>query len=88
MDEACAAIDRDPATLCRSYTMFDAQARPRGGAMAYYTSPEAFTAQVSQIADLGIRDIGIYYPADPAQHETFQQIAREVLPELRSAFPA
>ncbi len=86
MDEACAAIGRDPSTLRRSYTMFDAQARPRGGAMSYYASPEAFASQVSQIADLGIRDIGVYYPADPAQHATFRQIATEVLPHLRAAY--
>ena len=88
IDEACAAIGRDPATLRRSYTMFDVQARPRGGAMSYYTSQEAFTTQVSEIAALGIRDIGMYYPADPAQHATFQQIATEVLPGLRAAFSA
>jgi len=86
MDDACAAIGRDPATLRRSYTMFDAQARPRGGAMSYYDSPDAFTAQASQIADLGIRDIGIYYPAEPAQRATFHQIATEVLPHLRAAY--
>ena len=86
MDAACAAIGRDPATLRRSYTLYDAQARPRGGAMSYYASPEAFTAQASQIADLGIRDIGVYYPADPAQHATYRRIATEVLPHLRAAY--
>jgi len=86
MDEACAAIGRDPGTLLRSYTMFDVQARPRGGAMSYYQSPEAFITQASQIADLGIRDIGIYYPADPSQHATFRQIATDVLPHLRAAY--
>lgn len=86
MDNACAAIGRDPDTLRRSYTMFDAQARPRGGAMSYYESLEAFTTQASQIADLGIRDIGLYYPADPTQHATFRRIATEVLPHLRAAY--
>ncbi|MCA9880273.1 MAG: LLM class flavin-dependent oxidoreductase [Thermomicrobiales bacterium] len=87
LDAACAAIGRDPATLTRSYTMFDAQARPRGGAMSYLASPEAFVDQASQIAALGVRDIGVYYPADPAQHETFQRVATESLPQLRAAFP-
>jgi hypothetical protein len=86
MDEACAAIGRDPGTLLRYYTMFDVQARPRGGAMSYYESPEAFVTQASQIANLGIRDIGIYYPADPTQHATFQQIATEILPHLRATY--
>lgn len=88
VDRACDAIGRDPVTLRRSYTMFDVQARPRGGTMSYYASLEAFTTQASQIADLGIRDIGIYYPADPAQHATFQQLATEVLPHLRAAYAA
>ncbi|MFT4041169.1 MAG: LLM class flavin-dependent oxidoreductase [Thermomicrobiales bacterium] len=88
IDLACEAAGRDPATLTRSYTMFDAEARPRGGAMAYYDSPEAFMAQAGAIAELGIRDIGVYYPADPRQHETFRQIATETLPTLRAAFPA
>jgi alkanesulfonate monooxygenase SsuD/methylene tetrahydromethanopterin reductase-like flavin-dependent oxidoreductase (luciferase family) len=87
MDLACSEIGRNPATVRRSYTMFDVQARPRGGAMSYYASLEAFTAQVTQIASLGIRDVGIYYPADPAQHEAFRQIAKEVLPHLRAAYP-
>jgi len=66
--------------------MFDVQARPRGGAMSYYESVDAFITQASQIADLGIRDIGMYYPADHAQHETFLQIATDVLPRLRAAY--
>lgn len=88
IDEACAAIGRDPATLRRSYTMFDVQARPRGGALSYYASPDAFLAQATQIADLGIRDIGLYYPADPTQHAMFRHIAQEILPALREAHPA
>ena len=36
--------------------------------------------------DLGIRDIGIYYPADPGQHATFRRIAAEALPQLRTAY--
>jgi len=38
IDTACAAIGRDPSTLRRSYTMFDPQARAKGGAIAYYES--------------------------------------------------
>lgn len=86
VDAACEAIGRDPATLRRSYTMFDVQARPRGGAMSYYESPEAFITQASEIANLGIRDIGLYYPADPTQLEIFRRVATESLPQLRVAF--
>lgn len=86
IDAACEAIGRDPATLRRSYTMFDTQARHRGGAIGYYDSPERFIEQVSRVAELGVSDIGLYYPLDPAQLPTFERIAHEALPALRSHF--
>jgi alkanesulfonate monooxygenase SsuD/methylene tetrahydromethanopterin reductase-like flavin-dependent oxidoreductase (luciferase family) len=88
IDAACAVIGRDPSTLRRSYTMFDAQARSKGGAISYYESSERFTDQVGRLAALGISDVGLYYPADPAQLASFQTIATDVLPQLRSAYPA
>ena len=88
IDAECEAIGRDPATLRRSYTMFDAQARSRDGAINYYQSRELFIDQVSRLAELGISDVGLYYPLDPAQRASFEAIATEVLPGLRSAFPA
>jgi alkanesulfonate monooxygenase SsuD/methylene tetrahydromethanopterin reductase-like flavin-dependent oxidoreductase (luciferase family) len=87
IDAACAAIGRDPASLRRSYTMFDPQARPRGGAMAYYDSPQRFAEQVSRVVELGISDVGLYYPFDPAQLATFEQIATETLPTMRARHP-
>jgi alkanesulfonate monooxygenase SsuD/methylene tetrahydromethanopterin reductase-like flavin-dependent oxidoreductase (luciferase family) len=87
IDAACAAIGREPATLRRSYTMFDSQARHRGGAIAYYESAERFVEQVSRLVELGISDVGLYYPLDPAQLATFETIAAEVLPALRAAHP-
>ena len=88
IDAECAAIGRDPSTLRRSYTMFDAQARSRGGAIGYYESAERFIDQVSRLAELGISDVGLYYPLDPAQLAAFEAIATEVLPGLRSADPS
>ena len=85
IDAECAALGREPSTLRRSYTMFDAQARSRGGAFNYYESRELFIDQVSRLAELGVSDIGLYYPLDPAQHGSFEGIAAEVLPLLRSA---
>ncbi len=87
VDELCAAERRDPATLRRSYLMFDAGARPRGGAIGYYESVERFEDEVSQLVALGISDIGMYYPLDPAQFGTFEEIAGDVLPDLRRRYP-
>jgi hypothetical protein len=83
MDELCAEIERDPATLRRSYLMFDAQARPKGGSIEYYESKERFLEHVGRILELGIRDVGLYYPLDPSQLPIFESIALDVLPTLR-----
>jgi alkanesulfonate monooxygenase SsuD/methylene tetrahydromethanopterin reductase-like flavin-dependent oxidoreductase (luciferase family) len=87
IDAACVAIGREPSTLQRSYTMFDPQARPRGGAISYYESGDRFIDQVSRVVELGVSDVGLYYPLDPAQIASFEQIATNVLPTLRSTYP-
>ncbi len=87
IDTYCAGIGREPSTLRRSYTMFDTQARPKGGSITYYESPEQFVDQVSRIVELGISDVGLYYPLDPGQLPTFERIATDVLPGLRVAHP-
>jgi alkanesulfonate monooxygenase SsuD/methylene tetrahydromethanopterin reductase-like flavin-dependent oxidoreductase (luciferase family) len=88
IDADCEAAGRDPSTLRRSYTMFDARARSRGGAIGYYESRERFIDEVSRLAELGISDVGLYYPLDPDQLGAFEEIASEVLPGLRSAYPS
>ncbi|MCU1391679.1 MAG: hypothetical protein JWM34_107 [Ilumatobacteraceae bacterium] len=84
IDADCTAIGRDPATLRRSYTMFDALSRPNGGAIRYYASPELFAEMVAEIVALGISDVGLYYPLDPKQVPMFERIAADVLPHLRA----
>ena len=88
VDAYCAAIGREPSTLRRSYTMFDPQARAKGGAIAYYESAERFADQVGRVVELGISDVGLYYPLDPAQLSSFEKIATDVLPDLRSRHPS
>jgi alkanesulfonate monooxygenase SsuD/methylene tetrahydromethanopterin reductase-like flavin-dependent oxidoreductase (luciferase family) len=88
IDSECEMSGRDPATLRRSYTMFDARARSRGGAIGYYESRQRFIDEVSRLAELGISDVGLYDPLDAAQLGSFEEIASEVLPGLRSACPS
>ena len=85
IDENCAAIGRDPATLVRSYTMFDASARKRGGAVACYESEDAFTEMVGRVLELGITEIGLYWPTRPEQRPMFERIATGVIPKLKAA---
>jgi hypothetical protein len=86
LDRLCAELGREPATLQRSYTMFDPTARHNGGALSYYQSSAAFLAQVEPLLALGITDFGLYYPFLPEQVATFTEIATEILPKLRNYF--
>jgi len=83
LGEACATVGRDPATLGRSYLMFDAEARPRGGTYGYYESVGRFEEMAGRILQLGIHELVIYYPPDERQLPTFERIATDVLPRLR-----
>jgi len=84
IDDHCASIGRDPSSLRRSYTMFDGEARHKGGSISYFESTGVFVDQVSQVMELGITDVGLYYPLDPTQMATFEKIATDVLPVLRA----
>ena len=84
MDSACEALERDRDTLRRSYTMFDARARPRGGAMDYYESVDRFEGMVGRAIELGMDEISMYHPLDERQMPVFERIASDVLPRLRA----
>jgi hypothetical protein len=84
MDEYCGAIGRDRATLRRSYLMFDATARPRGGSMAYYESVGRFEDMATRVVELGMDEVGLYYPLDDRQVPTFERIATDALPRFRT----
>ncbi len=81
----CEAVGRDPETLRRSYLMFDANARPSGGHIAYYESPQAFADMADRLLDLGFTELGLYYPLLPSQLPVFETIANDVIPALRES---
>jgi alkanesulfonate monooxygenase SsuD/methylene tetrahydromethanopterin reductase-like flavin-dependent oxidoreductase (luciferase family) len=83
VDAHCAALGRDRGALRRSYLMFDAKARPSGGKIRYYESEAIFTDMVERIMELGITDIGMYYPLQEEQLPMFERIATNVIPKLR-----
>ena len=85
IDEHCAAIGRDPATLRRSYTMFDTTGRRRGGRIACYESEDAFADMVGRVLELGITEIGLYWPTLPEQRPMFERIATGVIPKIKAA---
>ena len=87
IEAACHGVGRDPGTLRRSYLMFDAAARPRGGAMAYYESVDRFEDMVGRMLELGLDEVGVYYPLDERQVPVFERIVTDVLPRLARGGP-
>ena len=83
LDASCVRIDRDPATLRRSYLMLDHHARARGGSIDYYESPDLFAEIAGRAMELGISEIGLFYPLVAAQRPMFEKIASEIIPALR-----
>ena len=88
MGDYCAAIDRNPESLRYSYVMFDPLSRASGGSIAYYEDTNAFVEMAHRMIDLGISEIGLYYPIIDEQVPPFEHIAREVIPALRSQYGA
>lgn len=82
MDGLLTERDRGTGSLLRSYLMFDPEARAKGGAFAYYASPDVFADRARSLLALGIDAIDLYYPVVPEQVPAFEEIARDVLPEL------
>ncbi len=85
IDAACEDIGRDPSTLRRSFLMFDPASRAGGGAITYYESEDIFVERVRRLMDLGITEIGLYYPVLDEQKPVFEKIATEVIPQLKQS---
>jgi len=86
IDQLCAEFDREPASLGRSYHMYDSTSRTSGGAISYYESEAAFEDMVSRVLETGMTDIGLYYPILPKQMATFERIATNTIPALKAGF--
>lgn len=84
MRSLCESIGRDPVEMRWSYTMFDAEARPKGGTIGYYESLGKFEEMAERAVELGMNEIGLYFPLDESQRPMFEKIATEVFPRMRS----
>jgi alkanesulfonate monooxygenase SsuD/methylene tetrahydromethanopterin reductase-like flavin-dependent oxidoreductase (luciferase family) len=82
LDDACAAIGRDPASIRRIYMIGNTEARP-------LASVEAFTDFAGRYREFGFTDLVFHHPRtdDPEWNEPeeiIEEIATAVLPSLRS----
>ena len=83
LDEHCAAIGRDPATIRRSYVVLDQDARNSGGAIGYYASTDAFAEKVERVIDIGITEIVLHYPLVEREMPIFERVATDIIPKLK-----
>ena len=87
LDEYCAQIGRDPASIRRSYLSYGRVSGP-----SPFDSVDYFEEYVGRYREIGIEELIFYYPptewyplGNKAQDETFERIATEVIPRLRNA---
>ncbi len=83
MDDICAELGRDPATLRRSYQIVDMSGRKSGGRLGYYQSEQAFLDVVEPLIEGGISEFGLYYPSLPEQLPMMERIASDTIPALK-----
>lgn len=79
LDEACAAIGRDPASIKRSLLYVIAQMPDEHP----WASIDAFEDYVGRFGEAGVREF-IFQPPEPEQYDMVERIARDVMPGLRA----
>lgn len=76
LDEACATVGRDPASIRRSYLSFQ-------GVMQPILDPEAFLGFVRDFQEAGIDDFVVYWPDGEEEERRLTALADQAFPTLR-----
>ena len=84
MRHECATAGRDAGDVRFSYTIFDAEARPKGGRIRYYESEDLFVELVERAIALGMSEISLYYPMDATQLPVFERLMTQTVPAIRA----
>ena len=83
LDRYCQQINRDSQTLKRSFLLYEREAIQNISAIKLYESTEIIKDLAERCLDLGFTEIIIPYPFSEEEIPVFEQIAQEVIPELR-----
>ena len=83
MQDYLADAGRSPNDVRFSYQMFDPASRASGGAITYYASSNLFMDMAESLIELGISELGPYYPALKEQYGDFEKVGHELIPELK-----
>lgn len=83
LDAHCHEIGRNPESIRRSYVIYETRAISTMGKMKVYENVEDFVNVVERCHELGMDEVILGYPFVDEQKEAFEQIALEIVPELR-----
>ena len=86
LDRCCQQINRDPQTLKRSFLLYEREAMHNISGMKLYESTALIKDAVEKCLDLGFTEIIILYPFIEKEIPIFEQIALELIPELRKLY--
>lgn len=86
LDKYCTEISRDPRTIRRSYVVYDPEMYVRDWEIPIYDSIDAIKDVVKCYREVGITEFLLYYPIVEKQIPIFEQMAREVIPEIRKHY--
>lgn len=86
IDKYCRELGRDPKSLRRSYWFYEHNALERDGLLDCYESEDAFKEMVRPFINMGITEVLLSYPCREEQLVVFENIAKEVIPELKEEY--
>jgi alkanesulfonate monooxygenase SsuD/methylene tetrahydromethanopterin reductase-like flavin-dependent oxidoreductase (luciferase family) len=86
LDRYCRQINRDVQTVKRSFLQYERKAIHNISGMKLYESTEIIQDLVKKCLDLGFTEIIIPYPLIEEDVPIFEQIAQDVIPELRKLY--
>lgn len=86
LDKYCSDLGRDPKTLQRSYWLCENKWADFPFLMDIYKSTDTFLKAIEQFLDAGITEFILGYPFINKQVPIFEQIAKEIIPELRKCY--
>ena len=80
LDDCCQKIGRDPASLRRSLLLYGEEA------WTLFDSEDNLRLLVEKYAEAGITEFILYYPRNGEQVDVFENVSRDVIPELRAIY--
>jgi alkanesulfonate monooxygenase SsuD/methylene tetrahydromethanopterin reductase-like flavin-dependent oxidoreductase (luciferase family) len=82
----CHEISRDKETLRRTLGIYEKEAMHNIGPMKLYQNTEILEDVVKMCVDIGITEIFIPYPFKEEEIPSFEQVALEIVPELKKHY--